>query len=186
MSFRLDLLRETTAWAETLEDYGTKATSRLDDKAQQTGGLAGLFLAAAFGFLKPDSFALPPGHLRTAAFCLLFAIVLIFVLCIGACLTVTWLRQTPVPIALDVVMGLQEGVLDLQDHQLTDAIQENTYYDRLRIWADILSKRTALNQMKARRLLVAQSLLALGIFLCAALLTCAVSSMILPHGIYGR
>ena len=49
-------MRETVSWAEKLDEMGSKSTIRLDDKSQQTGTVAGVFLAAALSFLKPDTY----------------------------------------------------------------------------------------------------------------------------------
>ncbi len=90
MSFRLEVLQESVKWAETLYDAANKLSARLEDKAQQSATMAGLFLAAAFGFLKPDNGALVGSH-RLVATLLTFTVV-IFLLCLAACLSVTWLR----------------------------------------------------------------------------------------------
>ena len=178
MAFRIDVLKETVSWAEKLEDYGVKATVRLDDKAQQTGGLAGLFLAAAFGFVKPDSVAaLSPG-MRVVAGGMLLAIITVLVLCLAACLSVTWLRNTPMPIGLSTLEGLNEDLRALDESALTERVQENFYSDRLKFWEVILESRRLLNRDKARRLMIAQSLLALGMLLVSALLFSVISSML--------
>ena len=180
--FRLQLLQETVTWAEKLEEYGVRATVRLDDKAQQTGGLAGIFLAAAFGFMKPDSFALLGPRLRTFATVMLLVIVSVLVMCIGACLSVSWLRTVPIPIALSVAMKLNDTLLNLKTGQMTSEVQENYYHDRLRLWQDTLDARSAINKLKAWRLRAAQVFLAAGIVLSASLLVVVVSSFThLPH-----
>lgn len=55
MGFLVDTFKSAAQLAaETYKD-NVRVAALLDDKAQKTGGLAGLFMAAAFGFLKPDS-----------------------------------------------------------------------------------------------------------------------------------
>ena len=160
MSFKLEILRESVSWAEKLEDYGAKTTARLDDKAQQTGGLAGLFLAAAFGFLKPDNFAVLSFHAKRWAAGMLLLIIALLLGCLGACLSVTWLRWTPMPISLSVLQKLTEDLIRVEDDKLTDSVQQNVYHDRLRIWATVLESRQNFNARKAKRLRIAQTLLA--------------------------
>ena len=53
MGFLEDALKDTIkAAADTYKENG-RVAALLDDKAQKAGGLAGVFLAAAFGFVKP-------------------------------------------------------------------------------------------------------------------------------------
>lgn len=174
MSFRLDMLKETVAWAEKLEDYGTKATIRLDDKAQQTGGIAGLFLAAAFGFSKPETFVALGKKGSLWAWAVLFAIIAVLLVCLGCCLSVTWLRSTPMPIGLTVLQGLMNDLLEQDEARLDDTAQENYFRDRLRIWETIVEDRLHLNKNKARRLFAAQCCLATGMLLAGLLLCCAI------------
>ena len=54
MSFRLDTLKTIVQTA--LKNYkdAVRISTLLDDKARKTGAFAGLFIAAALGFLKPS------------------------------------------------------------------------------------------------------------------------------------
>jgi hypothetical protein len=181
MSFRIDILKEAVAWAQNLDDTTSKITARLDDKAQQTGGMAGLFLAAAFGFIKPESMAATlSGSMRWAAF-LLLAIIAILIVCLAACLSVTWLRSTPMPLSLSALTNLNEDVLGLPADVLGDSVQENYYRDRLALWGQTLEMRTRLNRDKAQRLLIAQTLLAGGMLAVSILLVALIRSMLFPH-----
>jgi hypothetical protein len=55
MSFTVEVIKDTVRLAEGRDAEAVQASARLDDKAQKTVTLAGLFLAAAFGFVKPDA-----------------------------------------------------------------------------------------------------------------------------------
>ena len=55
MSFALDIIKDTVKLAEDRYTEAVQSSVRLDDKAQKAVTLAGLFLAAAFGFVKPDA-----------------------------------------------------------------------------------------------------------------------------------
>jgi hypothetical protein len=178
MSFRVDLMKETVTWAEKLDEYGSKATIRLDDKSQQTGTVAGVFLAAALGFLKPDSLGGLGAKAKLLVASLLFIGVIVLVGCVGACLSVTWLRLNPVPIALSVLKGFADDVVEHKEDQLDDDIKVNLYRDRLRIWQDVLDERVKLNKSKAWRLKVAQSLLVSGVFVISILLFTVIWSMV--------
>jgi hypothetical protein len=54
---KIDILDDLLKTAERDFDAAVKHAASIDDKARKTSGLAGLFLAAAFGFVKPESLA---------------------------------------------------------------------------------------------------------------------------------
>jgi MFS family permease len=179
MSFRMDLLKEAVTWSQSLDDTSSKITARLEDKAQQTGGMAGLFLAAAFGFVKPESVAgMLHGSNGWAAF-LLLNVIVIFLLCLIACLSVLWLRNTPLPLTLPMLTSFNEDLLRLPADRLSEEVQENYYRDRISIWEDILEKRKILNEDKAKRLMIAQTLLAAGMLAVSILLFATIRGMLL-------
>jgi hypothetical protein len=178
MSFKLDILAATVERAERLDDASSHVSGTLEEKAQQTGGIAGLFLAAAFGFLKPDdlsTFLLANG--RSFGY-LLIGTIIAFLACLATCLSVTWLRKTPGPLGLATLSSLNDDLLRLSDDELSEDVQRNYFRDQLRMWESIISSRKQLNRQKARRLLCAQSLLASGMFLIAVLLIISVSNSI--------
>jgi hypothetical protein len=177
MSFRLEVLQESVKWAETLYDAANKLSARLEDKAQQSATMAGLFLAAAFGFLKPDNGALVGSH-RLVATLLTFTVV-IFLLCLAACLSVTWLRPAPMPLNLQVLRTLNEDLLQFPEDKMTEAMKENYLRDRLSVWAGILDNRAAVNRDKAFRLKIAQALLAIGMLTVGILLFFVIHSILI-------
>lgn len=179
VSFRLDLLKEAVAWAETSYETASKITARLEDKAQQTGGVAGLFLAAAFGFLKPEKVAGAANMSNGLTAFLLINVVVVFLLCLAACLSVFWLQNAPIPLSLPLLMGMNDDLLRLPADRLDDEVQENYYRDRLKVWQNLLDERTDLNKDKARKLGIAQTLLAIGMLGASVLLFASIRSMLL-------
>jgi uncharacterized membrane protein YgdD (TMEM256/DUF423 family) len=180
VSFRVELMQETVRWAETLNDGDSQATVRLDDKSQQTGTVAGVFLAAALGFLKPESFNALGSHAKVATLWLLLLGIVCLVGSVVACLSVVWLRANPMPIALSVMLGITEDIVAHPEADLDDDVKISLYRDRLKIWQQVLSDRSVLNQRKAKWLKGAQSLLAAGILLISCLLFVVIWT-ILPH-----
>jgi hypothetical protein len=176
MSFKLDILAATVERAAQLDDVSSRVSGKLEEKAQQTGGMAGLFLAAAFGFLKPDDltkFLVANG--RPFGY-LLISTIVVFLACLAACLSVTWLKKTPTPLGLATISSLNDDLLRLSDDEVSEDVEKNYFSDQLRLWESIISSRRELNRQKARRLLCAQSLLASGMFLIAILLIISVSN----------
>jgi len=177
MSFRFDVLKESVEWAECLYEVAQKLNIRLEDKAQQTSTMAGLFLAAAFGFLKPDNAVLFGSH-RWVTGLMTFAVV-VFLLCLGCCLSVTWLRFGPMPLGLDVVRQVNNDLLTRSEEELTDRYKENYLRDRLDLWDHVINDRTRMNKDKADRLRIAQVLLAVGMFTVGILLFIVIRSILI-------
>lgn len=172
-------MKQTLAWAEKLDEMGSKATIRLDDKSQQTGTVAGVFLAAALSFLKPDSLSGVGPHGRRFAGVLLLTGVVVLVCCVATCLSVTWLRFVPVPVTLDVMSAVSEDLAAHAESEIDTDVKIATYRELLGIWRPILQERILLNKVKARRLGLAQGLLATGIFVISVLLFTLGAGMIL-------
>ena len=169
-------MKEVAVWAEKLDEAGSKTTIRLDDKSQQTGTVAGVFLAAAIGFLKPDSLAQVGSRVQSPSLILLLVGVASLICSVGFCLCVTWLRLSPIPIALAVVRSIAEDVAARSEDELTDDVKLNVYREHLRIWERVLLDRVSLNKTKAKRLKIAQTLLASGIVSTSCLLLLAICS----------
>ncbi len=178
MSFKLDILAATVERAEKFDDICSSVGRKLEEKAQQTGGMAGLFLAAAFGFLKPDDLSkVLVANGRSAGY-LLIATIVIFLACLAACLSVSWLRKAPTPVTLATLSSLNNDLLQLGDEELSEEVRKRYFLDQLHLWESIISIRQQMNRQKAIRLLCAQSLLASGMFLIAILLIISVSNSI--------
>jgi hypothetical protein len=178
MGFRVDIAKAAVDRAAQLDDICSKTALKLDEKAQQTGGMAGLFLAVAFGFLKPDDLTkFLSANGRFVGF-LLILLVVVFLACLAACLSVAWLRKTPAPLTHETLESLNKDLMQLRDDELTEAVQSNYFLDQLYLWEPILFVRERTNKNKARRLIWAQSLLAFGMLLAAILLILSIARAI--------
>lgn len=177
MSFKLDIAAAAVERADQLDEISSRMGVKLDEKAQQTGAVAGLFLAAAFGFLKPDDltkFLSFNGHIVGYW---LIGTITIFLMCLAACLSVAWRTKTPAPLSLQSLSSLNDPLLR-SDEVLSEDVQKNYFLDQLRIWEDIIASRNDINRKKGRRLLVAQYLLATGMFSIAVLLILSIFNTI--------
>ena len=88
---KLDILDDLLKTAEREFDATVKHFASIEDKAQKTSGLAGLFLAAAFGFMKPESLTALRDQYGISALALLFLALALFVLTVILCLRAKWL-----------------------------------------------------------------------------------------------
>jgi hypothetical protein len=146
-----------------------RIAAQLDDKAQKTSTLAGLFLAAAFGFLKPSSVGELFTGMGVYAIVIFIAAMAVFVFCLAACLSVMWIRGMPAPIAPVLVNAMNDDLLVLPDEDVTDRVQANHYREQVLLWMPIINGQITLNRDKARRLLLSQVLLGGGMLSVAVL-----------------
>jgi hypothetical protein len=170
MSFQEDGTKEAVKSAFEIYKDNVRISALLDDKAQKTGGLAGLFLAAAFGFVKTNStdvFDSVYGH-RSGL--LVIAAIILFISCLAACLSVMWIRGAPLPLGLAALRKMLMDLSLLPEEEITNQVRSNFYLEQLSVWEKILSLQRAINQTKGKRLFLAQILVGAGMMFVAVLL----------------
>ena len=170
MNFRTETLKAMVQTGSETYKEGVRVSTLLDDKAQKTGAIAGLFLVAALGFLKPSDIRSLVESVGLLGTVFLTCEVIVLVTCLSICLSVMWLRGIPLPVNLSSQIYLTEDLFKLPDDQITEDHQRAFYYDQIEIWKSVLDKQGAVNQSKARRLFLAQLSLALSVLLTAVLL----------------
>jgi hypothetical protein len=170
MSFRTETLKSMVEMGSESYKEGVRVATVLDDKAQKTGAIAGLFLAAALGFLKPSDIQALVQGFGWPGVLFLIVEVTVLVVCLSVCLAVMWLRGVPLPVNLSTQILLTQDLFKLPDDQLTEDRERAFYYDQIEIWKSVLDKQRAVNQSKARRLFFAQLSVAISVFITALLL----------------
>ncbi len=170
MTFFEDNIKDAIKWAgETYKD-NARISALLDDKAQKAAGLAGIFLAAAFGFVKTDDvnvFTLVYGNYSKP---LLIGSLIFFIFCLVTCLSVMWVRKTPSPLGVPALQHMLLDLAALPEDELTTEVKGNFYREQLDLWLQVLNLQSALNRTKGSRLWLAQVLLGSGMILVAVLL----------------
>jgi hypothetical protein len=168
--FRIECLK--TVIQNGFDNYKENAriTSLLDDKAQKTGAMAGVFLAATFGFLSPEKLHSLALAVDLEYLLLILFTVAVFIGCVASCLSVMWARNVALPVSLEAVNGMTQDILRLRDDSLTPEIQEAFFQEQIAIWRPVLDSQMKGNKLKAGRLVLAQRLLGCGMFLIAILL----------------
>jgi hypothetical protein len=170
MSFTVDVIKDTVRLAEDRYADARQASASLDDKAQKTVTLAGLFLAAAFGFVKPDAAGSFLNILGIYSGIMTVITIVVFLASLAVCLSVMWVRSVPQALAIPILDELNGDLTCLPPNELTEQVQENYYKDLLALWGPIIERQIAVNAVKARRLRIAQALLGCGMLSVAALL----------------
>ena len=160
------LTQAMTASAEMYEE-NSRILVLLDDKAQKTATLAGIFLAAAFAFLRKDTLKdLTDAVGGPGIGILTFAIAMLLgcVVCGGF---VIWARKMHLPPDPNKIF---EACNALLDRGLSDASRENHIRDQIRSWNRALLVQDELIGKKSQRLLASQSFLFGAILAVVALL----------------
>lgn len=166
MQLRRDLLQACRAeFAESV-----RINAALDDKAQKTGALAGVFLAAGFAFLKPENVTLLHTLGRWRAVAPLAAAVLLLMICVTICLRVMWVRVMPAPPSVETLTKLLENVAALPPAELTSQRLENDLRDTTGLWRLSLTSWVAKLRSKGRWLNAGQTCLALALGIITYLL----------------
>ena len=159
----LALERARYEYAELAENW-----KQLDTKAQGTGALAGVFLAAVFAFGQQNS----PLLAATAVKAMALALVLLLTAAILAAVMCLWTREAQMPPDAQTVRDQVRTFLgaDLDD-EARHAEREALLNGFLDDWVAANATLTARNAAKARWLTRAQVLLVAGAVISAGL-TC--------------
>lgn len=158
--FKMELLKRLVDVGEVSYKENARIASVLDDKAQRTSTISGVFLAAGFAALKPETLAKLSGPVMLS---LLSMVVALLMLSVGACLVALWARRNPPPLSVADISSIAGDILALPEDRITPEVQTRVYLDQGRIWSACVAEQDKVNATKARLLKVAQVALALAI-----------------------
>jgi|NGEPerStandDraft_6_1074524.scaffolds.fasta_scaffold05081_1 hypothetical protein len=153
---RLKLL--TDALASTVESYKEHAriATLLDNKAQNTGAFAGVFLAAAFAFSRKENIADVVGFTGYVGVSLLLFCGTLFLVSLALGLWVMWVRTSKMPPEPRSIYEAVDVILDRAEEDDPDR-RENHLRDQLRPWLEAVDDQKARNRRKGTLLLLAQT-----------------------------
>ncbi|MGH9455182.1 MAG: hypothetical protein ACRD2O_14565 [Terriglobia bacterium] len=155
----MQLLRDILQACRSEFAENARINAALDDKAQKTGALAGIFLAAGFAFLKPENVTLLNNSGRWQSLAPLAVAVLMLMICVVICLTVMWVRTMPATPAVESLMRSAESLLALPSGELTSQRLENDLRETIKIWQVSLESWLATVNSKGHWLNVGQTCL---------------------------
>jgi hypothetical protein len=164
--YRDDMQKFLLAYAADGYKETVRVAALIEDKAQKTAGLAGIFLAAGLGFIKPENLveSSPLGG-SWILFSLAAAIVGL-IATILVCLKVLWVREQAAPIPLAEMKDMFSDVNSLEN-TLTPETQLGLRVEILKRWNNILDKQAETNRSKALGVIAAQTVLTISISLVA-------------------
>ncbi|HTD22056.1 MAG TPA: hypothetical protein VK738_05350 [Terriglobales bacterium] len=177
--FQLEMLKSLVEVGVDSYKENVRINSLLEDKAQKTAGLAGVFLAAALAFMKVDTLSVWPFNRLRILIPLSLAIVLL-VCCVGFCLAVMWVRRLP---GLPLFSSLNKLKTDLWTIESTalEAYEQGYWGDRAMLWQQVVTAQSPVITSKARWLLIAQIALASAMFVVAILLLFLIEPIVSSH-----
>lgn len=165
---QIEILEDLLKTAERNFDDTVKSASLVADNAQKTSGLAGLFLAAAFGFVKPESLTALRDQYGMSALWLLYSALALFVFTVLLCLWATWFKDIPsVGLSLESQETSAEFLLQLPPDDLDAEIMAAYIRNKIEIWKTTTAQRSTVNTTRARIVHWAQRTLAGGILVSA-------------------
>jgi hypothetical protein len=160
-----------TAIAIAAENYreNARVTGVLDDKAQKLAQTAGVFLGAAFAFLKPilGAVATPFDWLDLLLIRSLIGLLLFTIL---VTLIANLRRRIPAPVRAQTIHELASDLIDLPDDELSPTRRLNHARQISEMWIVILERQEKVNRIKGTIVLIAQISLTLTLALAAFLL----------------
>ena len=159
----------TQAMTASTEMYkeNSRILALLDDKAQKTATLAGIFLAAAFAFLRKDTLKDLADAAGGPGFGVLTVAITLLLGCVFCGGLVIWARKLQLPPNPNLIL---EACDILLGGELSDESRENHIRDQTRAWNLALSVQDGIIDEKSQRLLVSQWLLIGGITAVVVLL----------------
>jgi hypothetical protein len=146
----------------------TRIAGVLEDKAQKTGAIAGVFLAAGLAFVKPDLTLVQLGG--KLGFALLTTSIFLLLVCISLCLGVMWVRSLQPQLLVFDVSEMLRHILALPASEITNEVKENFYRDQEKVWKSVLKEQLQKIGAKSQLLQAAQGILALAMLLVAIFL----------------
>ncbi|MGZ4858296.1 MAG: hypothetical protein ACXV5R_09050 [Candidatus Angelobacter sp.] len=176
--FRLEILKSLVEAGSERYKENIRINSLLEDKAQKTAGLAGVFLAAALAFIKIDTLSAWPFNRLRILIPLVVAVALL-VCCIGFCLAVMWVRQMPGPPSFKALNQLKTDLWPITSG--LESYEAGYWGDRSALWQNVVDEQSSLIGSKAKRVLFAQITLAAAMFAVAFLLFALIGPIISSH-----
>jgi hypothetical protein len=172
--FRSELLKRLVEVGEASYKESTRIAAVLDDKAQKTSTIAGVFLAAGFAALKPETLTALSSRLLLT---LLIVIVVLLMGSVGTSLVAMWVRRNAEPLSIADVSAIAVDVLALHEDELSIERQANVYLDQARVWSECVLAQDRLNARKATFLKSAQTALAAAMFAVGIFLAVLLNSV---------
>lgn len=176
--FRLEVQKSLLDQGVERYKENIRINSVLEDKAQKTAGMAGVFLAAALAFIKIDTLSQWPFN-RLRILVALAIMIALLVGSIGFCLAVLWVRAIAGPPTFEALNKLKVDLWTVTSG--LEPYEEGYWGDRAQLWQNIVNEQILLIKSKASRLFFGQATLACAMLAAALLLLMLLGPIIHSH-----
>src|SRR5437016_3582758 len=154
MPSRTQLLEDLVQIASENQEDQARTTMVLDDKAQRASTISAVFLAAAFGFTKPDILKALVEHFGAPAILLFASTICLCLISIAFSLAETWVRRVPHQLSVFAQEPAARPLLSLGEETIGEEFHRLYLENRLEVWKWILETHLKVNHYKARALFV--------------------------------
>jgi hypothetical protein len=168
--FRENALQGLLSYALEVYKENARVATVLEDKAQKTAGIAGVFLGAGVALTRGNSthsLSAPTG-----TYCLIFAVGCLVVSIVFS-LLVMRVKSRVTLIPFDSLVELIEDIVGQASSELRFETRMHLRRDQIRTWEQIIVAQQNSNEEKALLLLRAQALLMLAVLASAISTTMA-------------
>ena len=169
MSARLELLKDTLATAAENYKDNVRAFAVLDEKAQRTGTIAGVFLAAWFAFIRPETIGSLTRSIGSPATSSLTGVVLLLMFCFLLSLLTMWVGTASPPLNLAHMTEMTDDLLHFSEAELVQDMLEANYGERIAVWTKCIEGQKDIGTRKRVIVFLAQLALLLAILWAAYL-----------------
>ncbi len=171
---RIAMLSQALATSTDMYKENSRILGLIEDKAQKAAGLAGLFLAAAFSFLRKDSLQSLSVFLGWTGLSILGLSIALMLACILLSAWVLWAREMITPPDPESVLRHVDLYLNRDPAGPSDTSRENNLRDQARSWNAALKAQDKAITEKSKLLVLTQTLLIVGISTVVALLALSI------------
>ena len=163
------MLEQALAAATDIYKENARIISVIEDKAQKAAGLAGVFLAAAFAFLRKDSLTSLAELLNVLGLVILTISIVLMLACVSLAAWTLWASEMKGPPNSDTILENVDARLAAADG-LTDASRENNLREQARAWNEAIATQCNAIAYKSKLLIWTQGSLLTGVATVFALL----------------
>jgi hypothetical protein len=168
------MLSQALTTSTDMYKENSRILTLVEDKAQKAAGLSGLFLAAAFAFLRKDSLETLSAFLGWTGLSILALSIGLMLACILVSAWVLWAREMITPPDPESILRHVDLYLNAEATGPSDTSRENNLRDQARAWNTALKAQEKAITDKSKLLVFTQRLLIAGISTVVALLALSI------------
>lgn len=172
------MLQQVLTSSQDIYKESARIISTIEDKAQKAAGLAGIFLAAAFSFLRKDSLHDLAGLAQWSGLILLGLAIFFMLACVLTAAWTLWPRELQSPPDPSQILEKVDLRLNRGAQEPSDESRENNLREQARVWNLAVGVQARVIDDKSKLLVATHVLLMFGI-------SCVFALLVLSIFVYG-